>query len=189
MSQIKVILLALILAPLHVMAEQIEVPNEFVDQTPAQASEVNQNFKAVTDGVNAQDVRIQSVENAIAGPEKMVFLGYAEGTGDSSTRVFNHYATNQICKDAYQNMAARVLTAEIWMTLIAEQQMPLPSQNALVQQPMDLLNIPASNFPFFSPLIGMNAGEGPYCFIYPIGQINCIQNVEYSFVACMAPAG
>ena len=51
MSQIKVILLTIVLAPLQVMAEQIEVPNEFVDQTPAQASEVNQNFKAVADGV------------------------------------------------------------------------------------------------------------------------------------------
>ena len=122
MSQIKVTLLAsLLLFPLFSLA-QTEVPHTFTDGTPALAAEVNENFTAVADGVNAQDVRIQAVEeesssrevriqtveNAIAGPAEMVFLGYAEGARVAS----NLYANNQTCKDAYGNSAALMLTSE-----------------------------------------------------------------------------
>lgn len=63
MSQIKVILLAsLLLLPLPALA-QTQVPHTFTDGTPALASEVNENFDALADGVNAQDVRIKNIEN------------------------------------------------------------------------------------------------------------------------------
>jgi len=42
---------------------QTVVPHTFQDGTPAEASEVNENFDALADGVNAQDVRIKNVEN------------------------------------------------------------------------------------------------------------------------------
>ena len=86
MHHTKTILLAsLLLFPLSALA-QTEVPNAFSDGTPALAAEVNENFTAVADGVNAQDVRIQNVESAIAGPEKMVFLGLCGGI-----RKFNRF--------------------------------------------------------------------------------------------------
>ena len=199
MYQIEVILLALILAPLHVMAEQIEVPNEFVDQTPAQASKVNQNFKVVADGVNAQDlriqtveeesssqkVRIQTVENAIAGPAEMVFLGYAEGSGSFGNN--NHYAKNQICKDAYSNSAASVMTLEVWMTFIAEQQMPLPSQVTQVKGPEDLIYNERDTV-MFSPLLGEISTQ-PYCSLSSTGGLNCNNGSSSVLTACMAPAG
>ena len=171
MSQIKVILLAIILAPLHVMAEQIEVPNEFVDQTPAQASEVNQNFKAVTDGVNAQDVRIQNVENAIAGPQEMVFLGYAEGLVVAQ----NLYAGNQICKDAYNNPAARMVTDVTWVTFINEGQLPLPTETAGIW----------NSAPTYYRLT--------WCTVGTNGGVNCpgnpnVNNPIPTLTACMAPA-
>ena len=127
MHHTKTILLAsLLLFPLSALA-QTEVPNAFSDGTPALAAEVNENFTAVADGVNAQDVRIQNVESAIAGPEKMVFLGYAEGT---SVLTSNFYGMNQVCKDAYSNPAARVVTNTAWTTLTNEGQLPLPSASA-----------------------------------------------------------
>jgi hypothetical protein len=155
MYKIKVILLAIILAPLHVMAEQIEVPNEFVDQTPAQASEVNQNFKAVADGVNAQDVRIQNVESAIAGPAEMVFLGYTAGVGVNNGSL---HGMNQVCKDAYSNPAARVVTITAWTTFINEGQLPLPSASATIwgnssayQAPSGYYVIQPGGWLYFSP--------------------------------------
>jgi len=63
MYKIKVILLAsLLLLPLSALA-QTEVPHTFTDGTPALAAEVNENFDALADEVNAQDVRIKNVEN------------------------------------------------------------------------------------------------------------------------------
>ena len=172
MCKIKVILLAIILAPLHVMAEQIEVPNEFVDQTPAQASEVNQNFTAVADGVNAQDVRIQNVENAIAGPQEMVFLGYAEGL----VVTLNLYAGNQICKDAYNNPTARMVTDVTWVTFINKGQMPLPTKTAGIWN-----SAPANSFL-------------TWCNVSTSGGVSCpanssATNPKPTLTACMAPAG
>ena len=185
MHHTKTILLAsLLLFPLSALA-QTEVPNAFSDGTPALAAEVNENFTAVADGVNAQDVRIQNVESAIAGPEKMVFLGYAEGAGFNY--LFDHYAKNQICKDTYSNPAASVMTVEVWMTFIAEQQMPLPSQYALVKSPVDVW-YKGNNTTWHSPLLG-TAVNRPYCVIGISGTLDCTSGVEYGLTACMAPAG
>jgi hypothetical protein len=183
MHQIKVILLAIILAPLCVMAEQIEVPNEFVDATPAEASQVNQNFTAMADESNSQDVRIQSVESAIAGPEKMVFLGYAEG--HTSLAI---YANNQICKDAYSNPAARWVTTEAWQTLIDEGQVPLPATPGGVRL-TDAVYVSRSSGGTIvhAPTIGTMNFPLP-CFIWSDGNIRC-QNILIELTACMAPAG
>ena len=180
----KVILLAIILAPLHVMAEQIEVPNEFVDQTPAQASEVNQNFKAVADGVNAQDVRIQAVEeesssrdlriqtveNAIAGPQEMVFLGYAES--DAEIGYNNLYSWNQVCKNAYSNPTARVVTITAWTIFVNEGQQPLPSALAAIWGSDDAYVLSSG-----------------YYYIQTVGGLGRTNEAAVSgLFACMAPA-
>ena len=185
-----ILLASLLLFPLSALA-QTEVPNAFSDGTPALAAEVNENFTAVADGVNAQDVRIQNVESAIAGPEKMVFLGYAEGSGSSTD--LNHYAKNQSCKDTYSNPAASVMTVEVWTTFIAEQQMPLPSQLAGVKSPRDAIYAGSNGSgggTLYSPLLGTAVyPDKAYCVITTIGQIGCYANVYYELTACMAPAG
>ena len=78
MSQIKVILLAsLLLLPLPALA-QTQVPHTFTDGTPALASEVNENFDALADGVNAQDVRIEELEDEGEGKEPVHTFTYTK---------------------------------------------------------------------------------------------------------------
>ena len=185
MHHTKTILLAsLLLFPLSSLA-QTEVPNAFSDGTPALAAEVNENFTAVADGVNAQDVRIQNVESAIAGPEKMVFLGYAAGAP-----VYNNLYTNtQICKEAYGNSAAQMLTSEAWMKFINEGTMALPSSGEYAAVRIsDVIMLPSSGF--YVPSLNMFVQSSVnFCGISPSGETFCSSSNTWTHIACMAPAG
>ena len=186
MHQTKTILLAsLLLFPLPSLA-QTEVPNAFSDGTPALAAEVNENFTAVADGVNAQDVRIQTVEeesssqdlriqtveNAIAGPQEMVFLGYAESDAEISYN--DLYGWNQVCKNAYSNPTARVVTITAWTIFVNEGQQPLPSALAAIWGSDDAY-VPSSG----------------YYYIQTTGRLlrTALTVVSGGLFACMAPAG
>ena len=59
-------LLALSLAPLGAHADSLAVPNTFLNETPADAKEVNANFDAVEAVVNDIDARVGSVESDAA---------------------------------------------------------------------------------------------------------------------------
>lgn len=181
MHHTKTILLAsLLLFPLSSLA-QTEVPNAFSDGTPALAAEVNENFTAVADGVNAQDVRIQAVESAIAGPEKMVFLGYAEGHTTIT------YANNQICKDAYSNPAARWVTTEAWQALMDEGQIPLPSAEAGIRASDTVWTGSGANV--YSPTVRASFVVSAGCYIRPDARLSCAYPSPAVLTACMAPAG
>ena len=179
----KILLASLLLFPLSALS-QTEVPNAFSDGTPALAAEVNENFTAVADGVNAQDVRIQSVENAIAGPAEMVFLGYAEGT---SVITADFYGLNQVCKDAYSNPAARVVTTTAWATLVSEGQLPLPSASAEIY-PNDTAWA-QSGGSVYSPTVRRSFLAYAGCYIRSDGRLGCDYPSPATLTACMAPAG
>jgi hypothetical protein len=182
MHHTKTILLAsLLLFPLSSLA-QTEVPNAFSDGTPALAAEVNENFTAVADGVNAQDVRIQNVESAIAGPQKMVFLGYAEGA-----QIGNFYAGNQICKDAYSNPAARMVTTDAWMTFVREGQMPLPTDAAIIWGPNDAIAYSDTITELYSPSLNQRV-INKNVSITVTGDLG-VSVDGATLTACMAPAG
>jgi len=64
------------------------VPNTFEDGTPAEASEVNANFDALADGVNAQDVKIQTLEEESISQE--VRLQELEGENEDPVHTFTY---------------------------------------------------------------------------------------------------
>ena len=65
-SQLAVMGMVAVAMTAAAVADQISVPNQFIAGTTARASEVNQNFQALVQESNAQDLRIQALETSNA---------------------------------------------------------------------------------------------------------------------------
>lgn len=61
-------------------ADQITIPNQFTAGTTARAAEVNENFDALAQESNAQDMRLNALESGSASTEQLICAAFVSGS-------------------------------------------------------------------------------------------------------------
>lgn len=84
---LKITLLVALLWAGYIQAESLTVPNIFTDGTTASASEVNDNFTAVTKAVNTNSASIQAIVDSLGSRKLYLFSTTQTFTGNAGGRV------------------------------------------------------------------------------------------------------